>query len=376
LSYAAVNSPEARKVLERAIERAAKGGAKADPMWHYALGWLLETSGDVGGGMAEYMMGARAHSPYVFPHRVTEIQILSHALGGLAANSAESARTACYLGEALAAQHRLPEARANWIASASVNPKDPMPHYLLAYFAQLSKDPAESATALDESTKAVAADPSEYRLYLLLDDLLAKDPAAISRRVALFDAAPAAVKQQRRVAMRLVPVYAGAGRWQAAEDLLRQMPLSDSAESPEFIAWRRQAELALADAYLKAGRGADAANALIRATARGSEAGNPGDIPPKMCLQIAAALERAAQRDDAMQWIERAADWPKNSKVVPAPQPSLEDEYHRALALARLRRFPEAKLALEHVMNNDPAGDLGHEAELTLRHWKAAGVIQ
>jgi tetratricopeptide (TPR) repeat protein len=210
-------------------------------------------------------------------------------------------------------------------------------------------------------------------LYLLRDDLLAKDPAAVSRRLAFFDAAPATVKQQRQVAMRLVPVYAAAGRLQTAEDLLRQLPPSDS---PESIEWRRQSDLAIAEAYLKAGRGADAANAFIRASARGNEAGNPGDIPPKMCLAIAAALERTAKRDDAIQWITRAADWPKDSKVIPAPQLSLEDEYNRALALARLRRFPEAKQAMEHVMNGDPAGDLGHEAELTLRHWKAAGVIQ
>jgi hypothetical protein len=93
-------------------------------------------------------------------------------------------------------------------------------------------------------------------------------------------------------------------------------------------------------------------------------------------MDIAVALERANKRDEAMTWITRAADWPKNSHAVPAPQLSTEDEYNQALALARLRRFPEAKRAMEHVMNNDPAGELGHEAELTLRHWKAAGVIQ
>jgi tetratricopeptide (TPR) repeat protein len=372
LNYAPVKSPEARKILERAIERARTSGTPGDPMWHYALGWLLEASGATGAG-DQYQLAARLNAPYVFPHRVAEIVILSHALHGVQEGTPAAARTACYLGEALAAQHRLQEARADWIVSASVNPHDPLPHYLLAYFAQLSKDPAESATALAEFSKAVAADPDEYRLYLLRDDLLAKDPTAISRRLAFFDAAPAAVKQQRQVAMRLVPVYAGAGRLQAAEELLRQMPLSDSPDSTE---WRRQSELALADAYLKAGRGADAANALIRANARGNEAGNPSDIPPKKCLEIAAALERGGKRDEAMQWITRAADWPKNSKIVPTPPLSLEDEYNRALALARLRRFPEAKQAMEHVMNNDPAGALGHEAEMTLRHWKASGVIQ
>ncbi len=373
LRYAAVKRPETRKLLERAIEQAGAHNGQAHPMWHYALGSILETSGDARAAMAQYTLGARLNAPYVFPHRVAEIEILSHALAALPADSAEAGRTACYLGEALASQHRLREAREKFTLAASANPKDPMPHYMLAYLARLSKDPAESATALAEYDKAVAADPAEYRLYLLRDDLLASDPAATSRRLAFFDAAPATVKQHPPVARRLVLVYAGAGRLPAAEELLRQTRHSDSSESGE---WRRRAELAIADAYLKAGRGAEAANALIRATVRGDDPGNPGDISPKMCLQIAAALERGAQRDEAMQWITRAADWPKNSTVAPAPQPSLEDQYNRALALARLRRFPEARQAMESVMKNDPAGDLGQQAELTLRHWKAAGVIQ
>jgi tetratricopeptide (TPR) repeat protein len=371
LSYAAVKSPEARKLLERAI---ARSQSATDPMWHYALGWLLETAGDNAGAIAQYTLGARSGQPRIFPRTVVEIEILNHALAALPANSPETGRTACYLGEALAGQHRVREAQEKWRLAVAANPKDAMPHYLLGYFAQAAKD---SATAQAEYDKAVAADPAEYRFYLLRDDLLAADAKSEPRRLALFDAAPAAVKQHWQVAMRLVPVYAKAGRVQAAEELLRQIRLSDSAESVE---WRRKSELAIADAYLKSGHGAEAAAALIRSTARGGDA-NPGDVPPKMCLEIAAALERSGKRDEAMQWVTRAAEWPANSKVVPAPSLSLpslslEEEFSQAMALARLRRFPAAKAAMEHVMKNDPAGDLGHEAEVTLRHWKAAGVIQ
>ena len=202
--------------------------------------------------------------------------------------------------------------------------------------------------------------------------MLAKDSAAAAQRLAFFDAAPEAVKQRELVAMRLIPLYTSAGRLPLAESLLRQM---GPPVSPESVEWRRRTEAAIADAHLKAGRGAEAAAAMVRSTAPG-EAGNSGDIPPKKCLELAASLERGKKHDEAMQWVERAADWPKNSTAVPKPTPSLDDLYNRAMALARVRRFPEAKADMEQVAAADRGGNLGHDAEMTLRHWKAAGVIQ
>ncbi len=366
LSYAEVNRAEARKLLEKAVARA---GRNADPMWHYTLGWLHEANRDAAAAVQEYRAAAQMNSDYVFPSRVKEIEILEHALTALPANSPEAGRTASYLGEALAAHHRWTEARTNWIAATQAIASDPLPAKLLAFAEKTSKD---SEVALAEYGQALARDPSDARFYALRDDVLARDSASPAKRLALLEAAPAQVKEQADVATRLVPLLVAAERWKAAEDLLKQMPPAASPQGAEF---RRKYELAIADGYAKTGHSADAAKAVVNSTVQASNVENPGNVPPKRCMDTAAALERLGKRDEAMQWITRAADWPKNA-AEPKPKPTTEDEYHRALALARLRRFPEAQAAMEFVVHNDTGGELGRDAELTLRHWKAAGVIK
>jgi tetratricopeptide (TPR) repeat protein len=368
--YGALRRVEARAVLEKAIARA---GGKGHPMWHYALGWLQERSGDARGARVQYEAGAHADPAYVFPHRLIEMEVLRRALAALPRNSPESCRTAYYLGDVLAGQHRMTEAAEQWRAAGKNDPGNVILFYNLNRVTQAAGDLAGGAAEFD---RAVAAAPGEYRLYLLRDDLLARISAPPARRLALLEAAPDPVRKQWQVALHLGAAYIAAGRLEEGSAVFEKMSFPPEAAGQVADA-RRSAEKALAGQLAKAGRHAEAAAALEKSvSSSGQPAGSPApDVRPKALLEIADLLERGRKHEEAQSWVEKAAAWPGQATVAPADI-TIEDDYYRAMALAKLRRFVEARVFMDRVAGRDPDGPLGRDAVLTLRHWKAAGVIQ
>ena len=364
--YAGLKRVEARTVLEKAIARA---GGKGHAMWHYALGWLLERSGDAKNARVRYEEGAHADTAYVFPHRLIEMEILRRALAAFPEKSLAAGRTAYYLGDVLAAQYRMPEAVEQWRAAGANDPGNALSFYNLHSVAQAAGNLAGAAGELD---RAVAAAPGEYRLYLLRDNLLAQLAAPRSRRTVLLDAAPEPVKKYWQVALRLAPGYTESGRLEEAAALLDKISFP-AAATDEY----RNAESAMAGQFTRIGRHAEAAAALAKSV---SSPGQPAGSDvltarPKMLLDIADSLERGRKHDEAQTWVERAAAWPGKTEIAPKDI-TIEDNYYRAMALAKLRRFAEARVFMERAAERDPSGPLGRDAVLTLRHWKAAGVIQ
>ncbi len=366
--YAVVKRPEARAVLQKAILR-----SKPDAMWSYSLGWLLEAAGDIPSARVQYETGARADPALVFPHRVMEMDILGKALAALPPKSPEWARTAYYLGNTLAAHYRPGEAELQWRAAAPYDRGNPYVHYALSSHAQYTDNNRERMTELD---RAVAAAPNDYRLYLLRDSLLAGAQTSDAQRLALLDAAPVSIKQDSHLFLVLARLYAKNGRLNDALALLEKSGPSGSAEAAGAY---RDTQEALAQSLTRAGRYKDAADALSKSLLGPPDAQTNAldaarNARPKALLEVAALLDRAGKRDEALTWVKRAAEWPAGAALNPKDV-SIEDEYHRAEALARLHRFPEARAGMERVVERDVSGELGRQAVLTIRHWKAAGVI-
>lgn len=354
--YAALKRVEARMVLEKAIARAGQNG---NAMWYYALGQFAE--------------GARASSAYVFPHRGAEIETLRRALAALPPNSPGAGRTAYYLGDALAGQHRLTEAVAQWRTASLSDTGNAAAFYNLSRASLAAENFTDAATELD---RAVAAAPNEYRLYLLRDDVLIKLKATQVRRTALLDAAPDSVKGHWQVALRLAPAYIAGGRLEDGAALLEKVSFPPNAVGEAADAYRR-AELEMAAQFTKAGRHSEAAAALAKSVAPpgATRATEAATARPKVMMDIADSLERGRKHDEAQAWVERAAAWPGKTPVSPASI-TVEDNYYRALALAKLRRFEDAKVFMQRAAEGDPENPLSRDAMLTLRHWKSAGAIQ
>src|SRR4030095_727742 len=72
---------EAKHILEEAIRQMTAGQAKSvNPLLHYTLGYFYEIDGDRTRARAEYQLGSKGNTAFVFPHRVEEIAVLRTAL--------------------------------------------------------------------------------------------------------------------------------------------------------------------------------------------------------------------------------------------------------------------------------------------------------
>jgi tetratricopeptide (TPR) repeat protein len=333
---------EATVVLEEAVARA--GAGPVSPMIHYALGYFYERANDRGRASAEYARGAAGDPAFVFPHRVEEIEVLRAAR---AANPADG-RAAYYLGNALASRLRGDEALAAWRDAVRLDPQNLVARRNLAR--ALSVVAGKNDEAAAEYERAIAAAPDEFRPYVELASLYER-MGALDRRLRLLDTAPEAVKQHSPVALALAGAYVDAGRFADAAAVFDTHQFTSGEGDQAMLNNYRRAHIGLARAASAAGDHVRAAAEYVRAT----------DYPPTLGIGrpgteslardfVAAAreLEAAGRHAEADRLWERAATDPLNSPTEPG-EPWSEHYYYKAVALDHTGRHAEARALYERL---------------------------
>jgi tetratricopeptide (TPR) repeat protein len=348
---------EGRAVLEEGIKQAGIQGKEAYPLLHYTLGYFQERAGESTRARAQYALGAKAATAFVFPHRVEEIEVLRAAL---AANPADG-RAAFYLGNVLASKERGQEALAAWRESVRLDPSNGVARRNLARALWLVAGSKNEGAA--EYVRAIAAAPADFHLYVELDNLLA-EMGATRRRIQLLEGAPAAVRTRAPTVQALAAAYLEAGRFADAAALLERTQFTSGEGEFAALGIFRKAHLGLAREHERAGRHADAAREFLRATEYPK---NLGVGAPSMQSQAreyvagARAFEKAGMREEAEKLWRRAADESLNSPTQPT-EPWSEHYYYKAVALERMGRREEARALYERLANlNDEARMLESE---------------
>jgi cytochrome c-type biogenesis protein CcmH/NrfG len=105
---------------------------------------------------------------FVFPHRVEEIDVLRAAL---AANQNDG-RAAYYLGNVLASKNRDNEALAAWREAVKLDPANTIAQRNYARALWLVSQDRDEAAA--QYQRAINVSPTDFRLYVEFDKLLAR----------------------------------------------------------------------------------------------------------------------------------------------------------------------------------------------------------
>ncbi|MCS7315379.1 MAG: DUF5107 domain-containing protein, partial [Bryobacterales bacterium] len=310
---------EAAEVLEEGLQR-----HRNHPMLAYAAG--------------RYEIAARGDPAYVFPHRVEEIALLEAARK---ANPGDG-RAAYYLGNALAANHRIGEAIAAWREAVRLDSANALAHRNLAQ--ALAREDATRTEAVRHYRRAIELWPEQHRLYVELSGVLArlKDHKG---RIELLESAPAQVRSRSVVIQALVAAYLDAGRFREAIPLLERTQFVTGEGETSALALYRRAWRGLAAEHQKAGRHEEAARAYLRAAEypRNLGVGRPPlDETVREWVAAAEQLEAAGKIEEAMKWWRRAA-----SAVVEVPsepsRPPAELARLKARAAERIAKFEEGK---------------------------------
>jgi tetratricopeptide (TPR) repeat protein len=364
-------NPEAIDVLEDAIKAGPAGILAVDksrihPMLHYTLGYLYDKIGDSERARAQRALGRKGDPAFVFPHRVEEIDVLSLAVSA----NANDGRAAYYLGNVLASKNRDKEALVAWGDAVRLDPANTIAqrNYARALWL-VSQNRAEAAR---QYQRAIGVSPSDYRLYVEFDKLLA-EMAATDRRVKLFESAPAAVLAQSAAVQSLAGAYVDAGRFSDAATLLARTTFTSGEGEDAALGLYRKAHLGMARKYREAGDHAKAAAEFVAVTEfpRNFGVGRPA-MQSQAQYYVAAAreFEAAGQRDEAERWWQRAATEELNPPSQPE-EPWSEHYYFKAVALEHVGRTPDARKLYERLarLNDD-------QKMLDAEPWPPSGAIR
>ena len=372
VNYVAIGrNREAIDVLEDAIKAGPSGILAVDrnrihPMLYYTLGYLYDKSGDRERARAQFALGMKGDPAFVFPHRVEEIDVLRAAV----ASNANDGRAAYYLGNVLASKNRDGEAAAAWGRAAYLDPANTIAQRNYARAMWLVSQKREEAAT--QYQRAISVSPSDYRLYVEFDKLLA-EMGATERRVKLFEAAPAAVLAQSAAVQSLAGAYIDAGRFSDAAALLAKTTFTSGEGEDAALGLYRRAHLGMARKYREAGDHAKAALefAAITEFPRNFGVGRPA-MQSQALYYVAAAreFEAAGQRDEAERWWTRAATEELNPPSQPE-EPWSEHYYYKAVALEHVGRTADARKLYERLarLNDD-------QKMLDAEPWPPSGAIR
>jgi tetratricopeptide (TPR) repeat protein len=333
---------EAAVVLEEAVTRA--GSRPVYPMIHYTLGYLYGRAHDRARASTEYALGAAGDPALVFPHRVEEIEVLAAAR----ATNPNDARAAYYLGNALASRLRGEEALAAWRDAVRLEPANLVARRNLAR--ALAAVAGRNDEAAAEYERAVAAAPDDFRLYVELAALFER-MGALDRRVRLLDTAPEAVKRHSPVALALAGAYVDAGRFADAAAVFDTHQFTSGEGDQAMLTNYRRAHIGLARAASAAGDHVRAAAEYVRATdyPKTLGIGRPGmESLARDFVAAARELEAAGRAKEADALWQRAATDPLNSPTEPG-EPWSEHYYFKAVALEHTGRRDEARALYERL---------------------------
>lgn len=371
-NYVAIGrNQEAIDVLEDAINIGPSGILAVDknrihPMLHYTLGYLYELSGKREGARAQFALGMKGDPAFVFPHRVEEINVLRAAI----AANANDGRAAYYLGNVLASKNRDKEALVAWRDAVRLDAANTIAQRNFGRSLWLvSQNREEAAT---QYQRAIGVSPSDYRLYIEFDKLLA-EMGATERRVKLLEGAPPAVLAQAGAVQSLAGAYIDAGRFSDAATLLSKTTFTSGEGEDAALGLYRRAHLGLARKYRDAGDHAKAALefAAITEFPRNFGVGRPA-MQSQALYYVAAAreYEAAGQRDEAERWWNRAATEELNPPSQPE-EPWSEHYYYKAVALEHVGRIADARKLYERLarLNDD-------QKMLDAEPWPPSGAIR
>jgi tetratricopeptide (TPR) repeat protein len=371
-NYVAIGrNQEAIDVLEDAINAGPSGILAVDknrihPMLHYTLGYLYELSGKRERTRAQFALGMKGDPAFVFPHRVEEINVLRAAI----AANANDGRAAYYLGNVLASKNRDKEALAAWRDAVRLDAANTIAQRNFARALWLVSQNREEAA--NQYQRAISVSPSDYRLYIEFDKLLA-EMGATERRVKLLEGAPPAVLAQAGAVQSLAGAYIDAGRFSDAAALLGKTTFTSGEGEDAALGLYRRAHLGLARKYRDAGDHAKAALefAAITEFPRNFGVGRPA-MQSQALYYVAAAreYEAAAQRDQAERWWQRAATEELNPPSQPE-EPWSEHYYYKAVALEHVGRTADARKLYERLARlND------EQKMLDAEPWPPSGAIR
>lgn len=151
------------------------------PMIHYYKGYALDCAGRTAEAKAVFALAAAQAPDYCFPNRPEAILALQAA----AAANPKDARAWYYLGNLWYDKRQYADAIACWERSAAIDDRFPtvLRNLSLGYFNKLGR--REEAVALLE--RAFAADPSDSRILMELDQLYKRLNRPHAERLALLD---------------------------------------------------------------------------------------------------------------------------------------------------------------------------------------------
>lgn len=371
-NYVAIGrNQEAIGVLEDAIKAGPSGILAVDkirvhPMLYYTLGYLYETSGERERARAQFALGMKGDPAFVFPHRVEEIDVLRAAI----AANANDGRAAYYLGNVLASKNRDKEALVAWSDAVRLDPTNTIAQRNYARALWLVSQNREEAAA--QYQRAIKVSPTDYRLYIEFDKLLA-ETGATERRVKLLESAPAVVLAQSAAVQSLAGAYIDAGRFSDAAALLAKTTFTSGEGEDAALGLYRKSHLGLARKYREAGDHAKAASEFAAVTEfpRNFGVGRPA-MQSQAQYYVAAAREykAAGQRAEAERWWNRAATEELNPPSQPE-EPWSEHYYFKAVALEHVGRTADARKLYERFarLNDD-------QKMLDAEPWPPSGAIR
>jgi len=287
----------------------------------------------------------------------------------IAAN-ANDGRAAYYLGNVLASKNRDKEALAAWRDAVRLDAANTIAQRNFARALWLVSQNREEAA--NQYQRAISVSPSDYRLYIEFDKLLA-EMGATERRVKLLEGAPPAVLAQAGAVQSLAGAYIDAGRFSDAAALLGKTTFTSGEGEDAALGLYRRAHLGLARKYRDAGDHAKAALefAAITEFPRNFGVGRPA-MQSQALYYVAAAreYEAAAQRDQAERWWQRAATEELNPPSQPE-EPWSEHYYYKAVALEHVGRTADARKLYERLARlND------EQKMLDAEPWPPSGAIR
>ncbi len=334
--------PEAIEALEAATARAGSG--RVYPMISYTLGYLYERGGDRARATASYSKAAAADTALLFPHRVEEIDVLRAAR----AVNPNDGHAAYALGNVLAARLRGEEALAEWRDAVRLDPSNVVARRNVGR--ALANVTGKLDEAAGEYVTAVAAAPNEFRLYTELAAIYER-MGATDRRVALLERAPESVRKRSTVSVALASAYVDAGRFADAARVFDTSTFTAGEGEMIMLALYRRAHIGLAQEASAAGQHDRAAAEYLRATDYPKNLGIGRPAFESLAREYVAAareLERAGKTADADALWQRAATDKLNSPTEPG-EPWSEHYYYKAVALDHVGRRDEARALYERL---------------------------
>ena len=341
--YRAGLTDESKQVL-KGLLATSSDPKKVNPLIYYDLGYLAGQRGNVGEASEYFRLAAQMPADYVFPFRLEEVKVLEAALQ---ANPAD-AHAPYYLGNDL---FDLQPAAAikMWEKSAQMDNSSALVWRNLAQGYQQTRN--DTTKAIAAMQKAVELDKNDPRLVLELDELYEAGNVSPQRRLASFEASPAAATKRSDTMMQEAKVNLLVNRYDDAIQLL---------ESHHFHNWEGYAEIhdVYMDAHLlrgerelQAGRSQEALRDFEAALEypENLEVGRPyrESRLPEVDYWKGLAYEKLGNTPKSRELFEQAAG-------TPAPERSLQQEaemqYYRGLAGLKLRRNNDAQLCFDALI--------------------------